>query len=449
MEYVDGQNLEEVLGEEKRIPWKEVIDIALQVCSALKHAHDHGIIHRDLKPSNLLRTSSGVVKLSDFGIAKVFAGGHLTASGGVVGTAEYISPEQAAGKQASKRSDLYSFGVVLYTLLTGRPPFTGNSHLDLLHKHRYAQFDNPKRIVTDMPQDLDDLVCQLLEKEPDKRPPDALVLARQIDGVRRKMMRKSQLTDVSMGRDKTLVDNPRQAHVTGREGEATLMSRLVREELDRQHTDTGLSRFFNQPFVLILCLLAIVAILVWTFWPASQESLYRQGSDLMQSEYHSDWERAFREYFDPMEERFPDHPYEKELAGFRKKLDASDYERRNPVPGIAERVYLKGKRQFQEGDLAAAQKTWKQLVNIYAKSESEEEWVRESKQGLLLLEKATEDKERWKPLLKVLDRAEKFHKAGEEKQARKLLQDIEDVYGSDPTATVIRKRIAELKAKWK
>src|SRR5271154_4232581 len=176
MEYVDGPSLEDDLERTERLPWKDVLDIVLQVCPALKHVHDHGVIHRDLKPANILRNSAGVVKLTDFGIAKVFAQGHLTAAGGIIGTADYLSPEQAAGKPVSKRSDLYSLGAVLYTLLTGRPPFVGESFLDLLHKHRYAQFDPPRKIVPELPYELDEVVCQLLEKDPAARPPDCLVL---------------------------------------------------------------------------------------------------------------------------------------------------------------------------------------------------------------------------------------------------------------------------------
>src|SRR5262245_52467063 len=103
MEYVDGQSFEEILRAKGKVPWKEVLDAALQICPALKHAHDHGVTHRDIKPPNLLRTEAGVVKLTDFGIAKIFAGRQLTTTGGVVGTAEYLSPEQAAGKPATKR----------------------------------------------------------------------------------------------------------------------------------------------------------------------------------------------------------------------------------------------------------------------------------------------------------------------------------------------------------
>src|SRR5207249_7881268 len=131
----------------------EVLDLAIQVCGALKHAHDRGIIHRDLKPSNLMRINRGeestdapaLIKLTDFGIAHVFAGQHLTRTGAVVGTAEYLSPEQAAGKPATRRSDLYSLGCVLYTLLCGRNPFHGDSVPNLLHQHRYGRFDPPRK----------------------------------------------------------------------------------------------------------------------------------------------------------------------------------------------------------------------------------------------------------------------------------------------------------------
>src|SRR6516162_10849987 len=101
-----------------------------------------------------MRAEAGVVKLTDFGIAKVFAGKQLTAAGALVGTAEYLSPEQAAGKPVTNRSDLYSLGIVLYTLLVGRPPFEAESVLALLHKHRFSEFDPPDKLIPEMPHDL-------------------------------------------------------------------------------------------------------------------------------------------------------------------------------------------------------------------------------------------------------------------------------------------------------
>src|SRR5262249_36259217 len=151
---------------------------------------------------------------------------HLTETGAVVGTGEYISPEQAAGKQATRRSDLYSLGVVLYTLLTGRTPFQGKNPAELLHKHIYGQFDKPSRFVPDLPYEIDDLVCQLLEKDPDRRPSDGGVLHRQLDNIRCKLERKGQDAAIAptVAASERTVPLPGRS---GREGPATMMSRLV------------------------------------------------------------------------------------------------------------------------------------------------------------------------------------------------------------------------------
>ncbi|TXT23747.1 MAG: serine/threonine protein kinase bacterial [Planctomycetota bacterium] len=186
MEYVDGETLTSRLKRDKRIPWQEVIDLCLQICRALKAAHNSGIIHRDLKPSNLMLASDGTVKLTDFGVAQVFASQKLTVTGGIVGTAEYMSPEQAKGQRATKKSDLYSLGAVMYVMLTGRPPFSGKTSLDVIHKHQFATFDRPGLYATDMPRQLEEVVCKLLEKDPDNRYPDSYVLSLRLAEVQKR-----------------------------------------------------------------------------------------------------------------------------------------------------------------------------------------------------------------------------------------------------------------------
>ena len=186
MEYVDGETLTARLKRDKRIPWQEVIDYSLQICRALKAAHNTGIIHRDLKPSNLMIASDGTIKLADFGVAQVFASQKLTITGGIVGTAEYMSPEQAKGQRATKQSDLYSLGAVMYVMLTGRPPFSGKSSLDVIHKHQFGVFDRPGLIATDMPRQLEEIVCKLLEKDPEKRFPDSYVLSLRLAEVQKR-----------------------------------------------------------------------------------------------------------------------------------------------------------------------------------------------------------------------------------------------------------------------
>ena len=180
MELVEGQTLQEELHAGHRFDWREATRIAIEVCQALKHAHDHGIIHRDLKPANLLRGADGVIKLSDFGIAKLFGATHLTADGSVVGTADYMAPEQAEGRPVSNRTDLYSLGNVLFTLLTRSPPFRGGSIPQVLHKLRFEEAPSVRRFAPDVPAELEQIISQLLRKDPQERIATALVLSNRL-----------------------------------------------------------------------------------------------------------------------------------------------------------------------------------------------------------------------------------------------------------------------------
>ena len=176
-ELVEGTSLEEELQNGRRLEWRETLRIGVEVCRALKHAHDCGVIHRDLKPANLLLTQDEQIKLTDFGVAKLFGHTQMTAFGGVLGTADYMAPEQAEGRPVTPRSDLYSLGSVLYALLTGRPPFRGKSMGEVLHLLRYAEPKPVRNRNPEVPAALEKIIIQLLEKDPQKRIPTALALS--------------------------------------------------------------------------------------------------------------------------------------------------------------------------------------------------------------------------------------------------------------------------------
>lgn len=180
MELVEGRSLQDELLSGRRFQWREVARIGIDVARALKHAHDRGVIHRDLKPANLLIDSHDHVKLTDFGIAKLYGGTNLTADGGVLGTADYMSPEQAEGKPVTGRCDLYSLGSVLYALLAGRPPFAGKSLPEVIQGLRFEKPIPLQRLNPDVPEEFETIVSQLLEKDPQKRIPTAVALAHRL-----------------------------------------------------------------------------------------------------------------------------------------------------------------------------------------------------------------------------------------------------------------------------
>src|SRR4051812_2207162 len=183
MELVEGISLEDELKAGRRFNWREVTNIAVQLSLALKHAHDHGIIHRDIKPANILLHGDEHVKLADFGIARLFGTTSLTTAGGVLGTADYMSPEQADGRPVTARCDQYSLGGVMYALLTGRPPFRAKNLPQMLQLQRFASPEPVRRYAPETPEQLERVVMQLLSKDPADRFPNTQVLARHLQAM--------------------------------------------------------------------------------------------------------------------------------------------------------------------------------------------------------------------------------------------------------------------------
>ena len=210
MEMVDGPSLEAELKKGRQFSWRETIHVGVDICKALKHAHDRGVVHRDIKPANLLITKTGAVKLSDFGIAKLFGASGMTVIGGVVGTAEFMAPEQADGRPVGHRCDLYSLGAVLYTLLAGRPPFVAGSVPELLQMQRFAEPELIRRFNADAPEELETIVMQLLEKDAERRIANATLLARRLEATSHGLARRQRRAEEASGSPAS-VDEPRAA----------------------------------------------------------------------------------------------------------------------------------------------------------------------------------------------------------------------------------------------
>jgi serine/threonine-protein kinase len=176
MECVSGQDLAAVLRDQAPLEPARAVSIAERVADALAAAHAAGIVHRDVKPANVMLAADGSVKVLDFGIARALDGATLTHGASVLGSAAYMAPEQALGERADERSDIYSLGCLLYAMLTGRPPFTGEAGAAVLHQHVNAEPRPPSEIDPRVSPALDALVIAMLAKAPDARPQSAAQL---------------------------------------------------------------------------------------------------------------------------------------------------------------------------------------------------------------------------------------------------------------------------------
>ncbi len=173
MEYIPGQTLKDKLkilsNSNQHLPFKDIIGIMASICEAVAYAHEQGMIHRDLKPANVMLTPRGQVVLMDFGVAKMLSGHDETVTGAIIGTAKYMSPEQARGERPDGRSDIYALGVMLYEMVAGQPPFDADTTVPILLKHVNEPVPDIRKIQKDVPDELVEIIEKALAKNPDDR----------------------------------------------------------------------------------------------------------------------------------------------------------------------------------------------------------------------------------------------------------------------------------------
>jgi serine/threonine-protein kinase len=169
MEYIKGEDLKAHIRRVRRVPPRRAREIAAQVCDALEYAHAHGVVHRDVKPQNILLTPTGDVKVTDFGIARALSSATITQTGTVLGSVQYLSPEQARGGAVGRAADLYSLGVVLFEMVTGQLPFTGDSPIATALAHVNQAPPSARSIVPDLPPAVEGIIRLALAKSPGRR----------------------------------------------------------------------------------------------------------------------------------------------------------------------------------------------------------------------------------------------------------------------------------------
>ncbi len=169
MELVDGITLKEYINQKGCLDWEEAVDITIQICSAIEHAHRNHIVHRDIKPHNILLTREGIAKVTDFGIARAVTSSTITMVGSTIGSVHYFSPEQARGGYIDEKSDLYSIGIAMYEMVTGQLPFNGDTPVAVALKHIQDIPVEPIKLNGNIPKGVNDIIMKAIKKEQDKR----------------------------------------------------------------------------------------------------------------------------------------------------------------------------------------------------------------------------------------------------------------------------------------
>jgi len=183
MQLVDGMDLGTYINETRVITVPEIIDFSKQICRGLRYAHNRNIIHRDIKPSNVLLDKNKIVHISDFGIAKISSSSGITMTGSAVGTPEYMSPEQAQGKKLDAQTDIYSLGILMYEMLTRKPPFTANNSMAVAYKQVHEQPMPPSVKRKDTPKRLELIILKALKKDKHDRYESVEELLEHLDSV--------------------------------------------------------------------------------------------------------------------------------------------------------------------------------------------------------------------------------------------------------------------------
>jgi serine/threonine-protein kinase len=344
MEYIEGLTLEKILQERGALPWREVVELAVQLCDALHYAHEHGVVHRDLKPSNLMVTDDGKVKLTDFGIAKDLDAEALTATGRTLGTAAYMSPEQIRGAPAvSHKTDLYALGVVLYQMLVGKVPFDNTSPVVLMHCHMNEAPPRPSAQVEEIPKALDELVVELMAKSPADRPWDASAVGAKLSDMLEKATQGKPIPMVWPAPGSAGSNPPRagataapRAKTRRKATKASGVSRLFASAFSGQASAESGSPFWPsrsalETILLAAALVGIAGFIVYWIWPPGQAYLYRKAEALMASSRRADWVTARDEYLDELDRRFPSHPWREQSRKWRDRILLDDVEGRAKI----------------------------------------------------------------------------------------------------------------------
>jgi len=370
MELLSGGSVEQLLKQSGRLTWQQTVEYGIQIAKALEHAHNAGVIHRDLKPANLLLTKKGLLKLTDFGIARDTQATQITAAGKTVGTMAYMAPEQITGKHPiSRKTDLYALGCVLFELLTGRTPFQSETQPELLFKHVDEEPPSVREFNPDVPRWLDELIDELLAKEPEDRPFDALAVQVQLEEVRQKVAEQEQMIrqTAADGGSALTQHDPTVDQLLGRSKKPRKKRRKRRDQ----------APFYEQTWFLAAGLAVIIAIVAFALWPEGEEKIYARAAPLMESNDSEDWFEAQGD-LEKLVAKYPEGAHADEARGWLDDIElerqirrlTNRLDRRGFVPETeAQQLYVDAREYERFGDRFAALDVYDSMEQLLAGSD--------------------------------------------------------------------------------
>lgn len=456
MEFVDGASLESLLANGRILSLNRTIAYAVQICDALQEMHSTGVVHRDLKPANVLVTGDGKVKLTDFGVAKdtsAFSEAKLTAADHTVGTVAYMSPEQLAGKELTRKSDLYALGILLYRMLAGRLPFNAETMFDYVQQRQAGLYPPATTVNPSLPLEVDGLLADLMAQKPEDRPRDAYVVMQRLIDLGK------ALKEGTLSRSKAkLAAETVPETVEVKQGSRSTLSGTVfgaREsrKSKKKSADKGADEagsFFEKPIVLVSALALVVAFTAYMFWPLSDAQRFARGKAAMAKENlsSSDMQRIDEEYFQPILARNAASPHAAEIEKFREQTALKRArERVNRArlrdfapaddAGEAERHFLEAMRlKEKRGDPANAAERFRAVQTMFRADPAAKPWIALADEQLAGAAAYANDQERVeakrRAVRSALERARTMRADGELEAALAEYGAMEKLYGADP-----------------
>ena len=452
MEMIAGGGLDVMLRKAGRFTWEQTVDYSMQVAKALEHAHNAGVVHRDLKPANLLVNKDGVLKLTDFGIARDSEATQLTQAGKTVGTLAYMAPEQITGKTPiTRRTDLYALGCLMFQMMTGRLPFESATQPELLFKHIEEEAPSVREFNQDCPKYLEVLIADLMEKDPNDRPFDALAVQVRLEEVKTKVAEQAEQA-------KTRADqaaNPTFADST----------KALNKKKKKKLTAAGeATPIYERTWFLGACLMSLVGVVVWLMWPEGLEKKYARCQAAMQVEKFegiadfdsvevSGWQNVSAD-LDEIVNSYPDTPQATDARRWKDMIDMvrEDRQSKNNVKfdrdpkSEGERLYVAARKFEEFGDKYSAIERYEAMQTLLKSDEDSRPYLNLARHRSDLIKQGIDPKSSRIAFVEAqLKKADDEFLTGDKVPAREKWQSIVKLYADDvPCEGIVKRARARL-----